>query len=367
VDRVKLVTASACSTAAVTAAEQLRLLGLGPAAADPAGAGAGANGAVAGGTGAAAAPVSALAVRLAERLDAAVLAMRFPVTDDFAVSLAEGLYDRVLGKGQPLPGALGLALPPLLAAERHPPISLAWHKAPDSPEDAAADLVRFAACLLARDLPRLRALMDGTAPGIGQDAGRALAARVLAMAQGHPRLLELADGQADDEPALRDFLAKAEWDVVGGVPEGFLSDGESAAGAADFARVLDGWTRSVAAELPPEAAAFFGFLCALEEQHRVRGLILMVWPLLWDHLRQPDPVWDQLWKDLVAGLPDGDGDGAGDPAEPDGGPAAGQSRFEDMAAAAPGPAALCTSTRTTTRTAPGRSSPGSLPSYFQDS
>jgi tetratricopeptide (TPR) repeat protein len=535
VDRVKLVTASACSTAAVTAAEQLRLLGLGSAAADPAGADAGAGDGVAGGTVAAAAPVSALAVRLAERLDVAVLAMRFPVTDDFAVGLAEGLYDRVLGKGQPLPGALGLSLPPLLAADRHPPISLAapalfgkrgaaakvdtprgaplafdddlvklsgflpqperfvgrtgvmarvnaalaprsgasgvllhgmagagktacalelaythtddfqalaWHKAPDNPEDAAADLVRFAACLddkisgldlaalvtdtaalrrflprltefcrrqrvlivldnaeslltpeggwrdpgfqlllgaltghsglsrvvvtsrvpvrgldervraealhalsrdeavlLARDLPRLRALMDAAAPGIGQDAGRALAARVLAMAQGHPRLLELADGQADSEPALRDFLAKAEreWDVVGGVPEGFLSGGESAAGAADFTRVLDGWTRSVTAELPPEAATFFGFLCALEEQHRVRGLILMVWPLLWDHLRQPDPVWDQLWKDLVVGLPDGDGDGAGDPAEPDGGPAAGQSRFEDMAAAAPDP------------------------------
>jgi len=533
VDRVKLVTASACSTAAVTAAEQLRLLGLGPAAADPAGADAGAGDGVAGGTGAAAAPVSALAVRLAEQLDVAVLAMRFPVTDDFAVGLAEGLYDRVLGKGQPLPGALGLSLPPLLAADRHPPISLAtpalfgkrgaaakvdaprgaplafdddlvklsgflpqperfvgrtgvmarvnaalaprsgasgvllhgmagagktacalelaythtddfqalaWHKAPDNPEDAAADLVRFAACLddkisgldlaalvtdtaalrrflprltefcrrqrvlivldnaeslltpeggwrdpgyqmllgaltghsglsrvvvtsrvpvrgldervraealhalsrdeavlLARDLPRLRALMDAAAPGIGQDAGRALAARVLAMAQGHPRLLELADGQADSEPALRDFLAKAEreWDVVGGVPEGFLSGGESAAGAADFTRVLDGWTRSVAAELPPEAATFFGFLCALEEQHRFRGLITMVWPLLWRHLRERDPVWEQLWKDLVAGLPDGDGDG--DPAEPDGGPAAGQPRFEDMVAAAPDP------------------------------
>jgi AAA ATPase-like protein/CHAT domain-containing protein len=536
VDRVKLVTASACSTAAVTAAEQLRLLGLGPAA-DPAGAGA--DDGAAGGTGAAGAPVSALAVRLAERLDVAVLAMRFPVTDDFAVGLAEGLYDRVIGKGQPLPGALGLALPPLLAADRHPPISLAtpavfgkrgaaakvdaprgaplvfddevvklsgfpaqperfvgrtgvmarvnaalaprsgapgvllhgmagagktacalelaythtddfqalaWHKAPDSPDDAAADLARFAACLddkisglnlaelvtdtaalrrflprltefcrrqrvlivldnaeslltpeggwrdpgyqlllgaltghsglsrvvvtsrvpvrglgdrvraeslhalsrdeavlLARELPRLRALMDGTAPGVGQDAGRALAARVLAMAQGHPRLLELADGQADGEPALRDFLAKAEreWDVVGGVPEGFLSDGESAAGAVDFARVLDGWTRSVAEELSPEAATFFGFLCALEEQHRFRGLIAMVWPLLCRHLRERDPVWDQLWADLMAGRPDGDG--ADDPAGPDGwsaepgGPALGQPRFEDMAAAAPDP------------------------------
>ena len=51
-----------------------------------------------------------LAAELAERLGCAVLAMRYPVVDDFAIALAEKLYDLLAGKGQPLPRALGIAL-----------------------------------------------------------------------------------------------------------------------------------------------------------------------------------------------------------------------------------------------------------------
>ena len=36
--------------------------------------------------------------------------MRYPVVDDFAIALAEKLYDLLAGKGQPLPRALGIAL-----------------------------------------------------------------------------------------------------------------------------------------------------------------------------------------------------------------------------------------------------------------
>ena len=36
--------------------------------------------------------------------------MRYPVVDDFAIALAEKLYDLLAGKGQPLPRAVGIAL-----------------------------------------------------------------------------------------------------------------------------------------------------------------------------------------------------------------------------------------------------------------
>ena len=53
----------------------------------------------------------AVAAELVDRLDCAVLAMRFPVIDDFAVALADSFYNLVLGKGQPVARALALSLP----------------------------------------------------------------------------------------------------------------------------------------------------------------------------------------------------------------------------------------------------------------
>ncbi|HVE84710.1 MAG TPA: CHAT domain-containing protein, partial [Myxococcales bacterium] len=51
-----------------------------------------------------------LGQRLAETLDCAVLAMRYPVLDTFATELALGLYQGLLERKQPLPQALRLAL-----------------------------------------------------------------------------------------------------------------------------------------------------------------------------------------------------------------------------------------------------------------
>lgn len=61
-----------------------------------------------------------LGQRLAEELDCAVLAMRYPVLDDFATELALTLYDRLLEKRQPLPQALQLALADALDPARDP-------------------------------------------------------------------------------------------------------------------------------------------------------------------------------------------------------------------------------------------------------
>ena len=78
-------------------------------------------------------------------------------------------------------------------------------------------LSRDEAVLLARELPNLGALIAGnlppsTAPGrtavVSPERGRELAVRVLAAAQGHPKLLELADGQAGDPARLEELLGE---------------------------------------------------------------------------------------------------------------------------------------------------------------
>ncbi|MEV6194037.1 CHAT domain-containing protein [Streptomyces sp. NPDC051920] len=59
-----------------------------------------------------AAPVvpESLASAIAERLGCAVVAMRFPVRNDFALHLAQGLYTHLFRQGLPLPAALHAAL-----------------------------------------------------------------------------------------------------------------------------------------------------------------------------------------------------------------------------------------------------------------
>ncbi len=69
----------------------------------------------AGGAGRCGGGLPAVAAALVDRLDCAVLAMRFPVVDDFAIALAGSFYDLVLGKGQPVARALALTLPRVLA------------------------------------------------------------------------------------------------------------------------------------------------------------------------------------------------------------------------------------------------------------
>ena len=86
--------------------------------------------------------------------------------------------------------------------------------------------------LLARELPQLGAMIAGATPGRpGQDAAgqvaarRELAARVLAAAQGHPKLLELADGQAAYTDPLEKLLGTAdqEWARRGVAPDGLFA------------------------------------------------------------------------------------------------------------------------------------------------
>ena len=102
-ERVALVTVSACWSAALTAAEQRRLLGLPIPHHDP-------DTERARGSRPAEARPGTLATALADRLNCAVLAMRYPVTDDFAIALSAKLYELLAAKGQPLPRAVAIAL-----------------------------------------------------------------------------------------------------------------------------------------------------------------------------------------------------------------------------------------------------------------
>ena len=51
-----------------------------------------------------------MAAALVTGLDCAVLAMRYPGVDDFAIALTGSFYDLLLGKGQPVAKALALSL-----------------------------------------------------------------------------------------------------------------------------------------------------------------------------------------------------------------------------------------------------------------
>jgi tetratricopeptide (TPR) repeat protein len=485
-DRVKLVTVSACWSAALTAAEQRRLLGL------PVLDGGTARSSDRDGDEDGAAAPGTLATELAERLGCAVLAMRYPVVDDFAIALSGRLYELLAAKRRPLPRALGMALTDVMRAlddQACPPLSagtpalfgawaaglrlaaperqgadsydtgalklagfppqpdrfvgrtrvmaaasaalaagsgvpgvllsgmpgggktacalelaythehafdrLVWFKAPDEGQDITGALTDFAltlerelpgfqmvhvladeaslagflprltelverrrvlmvldnvesllsdgdewrddrwgpvvsalcghrglgrvvltsrrrpagldgrvrveavdalsldeALLLARELPHLGTLIRSELLGVDRKVARQLALGVLNVAQGHPKLLELADGQAAD-PAQLSALVEAgdqAWREAGGLPEGFFAEGESRAASEDYLGVLGAWTVAVADGLNARARTLFWFLCCLEEGDRIRPVVEGNWADLCSRLgRDDDP------------------------------------------------------------------------------
>ncbi|WP_322763237.1 CHAT domain-containing protein [Frankia sp. Cr2] len=134
--RVKLVVLSACQSAAATTAETLRLLDLDPGAdthraeADTYEADTYGEDRPAAGSGGRSR--AGLARALAGTLGCAVLAMRYPVGDEFAIRLAAALYERLFARGLPLDAALRGALPdaagpesPAELTDAVPPVSLA--------------------------------------------------------------------------------------------------------------------------------------------------------------------------------------------------------------------------------------------------
>ncbi len=181
------------------------------------------------------------------------------------------------------------------------------------------------ALLLARELPGLRALIEGRLSGVERDVARRLALGVLNVAQGHPKLLELADGQAGDPVRLAALVAAGDqaWREAGGLPDGFFAapaagapgdgdddapgtggdalspgDGGGPAGlvagvaggregqgsAGDYLHVLAAWTGAVAGTLTAGERTLFWFLCCLEEPDRIRPVLYGNWAGLWQRL-----------------------------------------------------------------------------------
>ncbi|MGH3669385.1 MAG: hypothetical protein ACRDSH_01935 [Pseudonocardiaceae bacterium] len=100
--RIKLAVVSACQSAAATTAETLRWLGLDDPAAELEAQAAREAGQVS--------PVG-IAGALVVELGCAVVAMRYPVIDNFAIGFADELYDRVFRHTQPLDQAVAAAVP----------------------------------------------------------------------------------------------------------------------------------------------------------------------------------------------------------------------------------------------------------------
>jgi hypothetical protein len=115
--RVKLAVVSACQSAAATTAETLRWLGLDhPAAALEAQAAQEATVIPAG-----------VARALVAELGCAAVAMRYPVTDEFAVGFTDALYDRVFRQDQTVDRAFAAAVPAMIGptpSSAHPALSV---------------------------------------------------------------------------------------------------------------------------------------------------------------------------------------------------------------------------------------------------
>jgi len=139
------------------------------------------------------------------------------------------------------------------------------------------------AVLLVEELPRLSRLLAQ------DDAdGRDLLHRVLLLTQGHPKLLEIADGAAADRAELAGWL-----DAMGS--EGSARRVIGTAGArtptdADFDEVLARWTAGAVDRLPDAARRLLVLLCWLEDRDHLSVVAEMIWADAWPALGGSGPA-----------------------------------------------------------------------------
>ncbi len=162
--------------------------------------------------------------------------------------------------------------------------------------------------LLAREMPNLGNLLLGRS-AIAEDKGRLLVNRTLKLVQGHPKLIELADAQAEDPIALEKYLESATeaWGEAGSKLDRFFQEGESAQTAEEFLNVLINWTKGVSESLPEGSKMLFRVLCALEDDDRLEKIVKLIWPDLWEALGSNGdvPALDQVLSPIkLAGLAD---------------------------------------------------------------
>ncbi|HWQ14173.1 MAG TPA: hypothetical protein VNL77_15345 [Roseiflexaceae bacterium] len=163
----------------------------------------------------------------------------------------------------------------VVLTSRRAPADLADH--PRLQVEAIHALSFAESVLLARELPRLRALF-------GDEAGLALLRDTLRVVQGHPKLLELADGLAADRAALQARVDAAAQELAarGEVLDAFftaegLRAGETRQDEGAFVRVLAEWTAGMLKQLPPVARLLLAVLCRLEPEDRQRHVLEANW------------------------------------------------------------------------------------------
>lgn len=179
----------------------------------------------------------------------------------------------------------------ILTSRRHPVQPADLHKR--VAVEPIHALSRDEAVLLARQLPRLGALIAGST-GIDPTQGRRLVARTLKVVQGHPKLLELADGDAADPTTLERRLREADRAWASGEQPlaAFFTTGTAQVSAEEYLRVLQDWTRGAAADLPAASRDLLWFLCSLEDDDRLEDIVTANWAGLWQLLQRPGPAPD---------------------------------------------------------------------------
>jgi len=123
------------------------------------------------------------------------------------------------------------------------------------------------AALLLREMKHTATLFEDL-------AGLALLRRLLAVVQGHPKLLEMADHLAEDHAALAARLGDAPE-----TPEvrAFFETGETTRGEAAFVAQLGDWAEAAFHALDPSAQKLLLCLAGMEEEDRNRRVLEMVW------------------------------------------------------------------------------------------
>ena len=306
--RVRLAVVSACESAADTTAQTLRLLGLTEQAdaleAETVG-------------GQAAAQVPGLARALVRELGCAVVAMRYPVTDEFAIAFGEALYTRLLSRDRhhAIDAAVARATAEAAGSAptaAQPAVSLVTPGVFGSPSAAGQALsVPRGKPVIDPAGQRMAYFPDEPHRFVGRAQAMARAGAVLAPGSGRTAvLLHGMAGAGKTACALElayrhqdSFTAAAFWQAP-------TRDDEWAGALADFANRLDiqlgdyGFT--MAGHIGT-VAALEAFLPRLRAVMAASGVLLVLDNL--ETLLTPEGNWrDDRWASLVAALTSHDGE-----------------------------------------------------------
>ncbi|WP_233889753.1 CHAT domain-containing protein [Paraburkholderia flagellata] len=137
--------------------------------------------------------------------------------------------------------------------------------------------------LLIRELPNLRALLEGRSPSVGAARGHELLRDTLRAVQGHPKLIEFAERLAADPERLarrlRDIRGLKQVDANAG--DAYLIRGETRCDVQTFLDQLGDWTRALSHALSRSVRMVFHLLCALEPDDRRCAVVEANWQALW--------------------------------------------------------------------------------------